>query len=64
MSYDTEQRLERLENQVMALQLALRCALKVTFKIANWTSAPGAEDLLPILKSLETVKSIKTKSPR
>jgi len=64
MSYDTEQRLKRLENQVLALQLALKTVLKVTFKIANWTSAPGAEDIIPILKALESVTPINTKSPR
>jgi hypothetical protein len=64
MKYETEQRLQRLENQVVALQVALRTVLKVTFKIANWTSAPGAEDIIPILKALETITPVKTKSPR
>lgn len=61
---DTEQRLKRLENQVMALKLTLRVLLKVLFKVCNWTSAPGGEDLIPHMKALETMTHSVTKSPR
>lgn len=61
---DAEQRLKRLENQVIALKITIRVLLKVLFKVCNWTSAPGGEDLIPHIKALESLSHSATKSPR